>query len=434
MGAEKDIIVAVELGSTSIRAIAGKKQINGDMQVLAFAEVQSVNAIRKGTIDNIDKTSQAISSVVKRLSDQLEVEIVRVYVGLGGQSMHAEHNTVCRNFPEKTKITNVIVDNMRDSNSSVEYPNSHILEVVPQEYRIGMRAVNDPVGMMSEQLEIDFLNVVARHDLSENIETCVRNAGLELVEILNAPLCLAECQLSSSERHSGCALINIGAHTTTVSVYKNDILRHLAVLPLGGENATADIATEVKDMDESEALKCKYGTAYHEDTNAAGQPISISYNRKIMDTEVKNYTAARYEEIICNVGEQLKGHDGLISGLALTGGGSLISNIEEAFKQYIKWNGNVIVRKGLPANVQLAPGVTLPHYSQLHTLIALLQKGDRSCAVEPAPIIEPVIVEPETPVEPEPVPEKPEGDKDKKPKKSSILTWLKKTLEPSEDE
>lgn len=447
MGVEKDIIVAVELGSTSIRAIAGKKQLDGNMQVVAFAEERSANAIRKGTIDNIDKTTQAISNVVRKVGDQVGLAIARIYVGLAGQSMHAERNVIRKTFPEKTKITNVVVDEMWDINSNSEYANANILEVIPQEFRIGNRIVSEPVGMQSDQLEIDFLNVVARRDLKENIETCVRNAGLELVEVLNAPLCLADGQLSSSERHSGCALVNIGGDTTTVSVYKNDILRHLTVIPLGASHVTADIESLNIEAEEAESLKRRFGVAYVEDADATGQPISISYNRRVLDTDIRNYSAARYEEIIMNIGEQLKGRDDLISGIILTGGGAQVACLEEAFRQYIKWRGNIAIRKGLPTNVELAPNTTLPEVSTLHTLIALLQKGDQNCASPMDPIVEPALEEEisaaaegegKEAVAETPEPAKEEESKPKKPKGpsfgSKLKTMLNKMLTADEDE
>lgn len=385
MGVEKDVIVAVELGSTIIRAIAGKRQLDGAMQVLAYAEERSANTIRKGVIDNIDKTTQAIASVVRQLSEKLDMRIVRVYVGIAGQSLHTERNVVPRMFAEKIKITNELIDEMKDTNQGVVYPNSRILEVVPQEYRIGNRSVDDPVGLQSEQIEAVFLNVVARKELYESIETCVRNAGVELADILIAPLCLADSQLPRDERRSGCALVNIGAETTTVVVYKNGIMRHLAVIPLGGANVTADISTIVNmERDEAERLKLKYGTAFYvSEEKEARQEVAISFSRKVSESALKQYAAARYEEIICNVGEQLNGQDDLICGVALTGGGALAADIITAFAEYIKWDANKIhLRKGLPSDVELASGMTLPDVNLLHTVIALLQKGDQNCVEE----------------------------------------------------
>ena len=179
MAAEKDIIVALELATTSIRAIAGQRMPDGTMQVLAFAEENAANCIRKGIIDNIDKTTQAISRVLGQIGLQLGQTISRIYVGLSGQSLHSVHNHIQRAFSEKTQISNGLIDQLMDTNRGVVYTNSEILEVIPQEYKVGNRAVPDTdiVGMQIEQLEANFLNIIARNSLAENIENCVNSAG-----------------------------------------------------------------------------------------------------------------------------------------------------------------------------------------------------------------------------------------------------------------
>ena len=173
MAAEKDIIVALELATTSIRAIAGQRMPDGTMQVLAFAEENASNCIRKGVIDNIDKTTQAISRVLGQVGLQLGQTISRVYVGLSGQSLHSVQNRIQRAFTEKTQITNALIDQLMDTNHGVVYTDSQILEVIPQEYKVGNRAETDIVGMQVEQMEANFLNIIARNSLAENIEKCV---------------------------------------------------------------------------------------------------------------------------------------------------------------------------------------------------------------------------------------------------------------------
>lgn len=139
MAAEKDIIVALELATTSIRAIAGQRMSDGTMQVLAFAEENSSHCIRKGIIDNIDKTTQAISRVLGQIGLQLGQTISRIYVGLGGQSLHSRQNHIQRSFDERTQIANSLIDQLMDTNRGMVYTDSEILEVVPQEYRVGNR-------------------------------------------------------------------------------------------------------------------------------------------------------------------------------------------------------------------------------------------------------------------------------------------------------
>ena len=241
MGAEKDIIIAVELASSAIRAIAGKREPDGSMQVLAFAQEEASNTIRKGIIDNIDKTTQALTRVVATLGDKLKVRVKSVYIGLGGQSLRTVRNRVLLQFDGLELLSHKTIDKMRDTNSGVVYPNAQIKEVVPQEFTIGNRSIADPVGMQAESIEANFINIIARSTLEENIRKCVAGAGLEVQEVLISPLCLADALLTANEKRSGCALVDIGADTTTVSVYSNNLLRHLCVIPLGGSNVTSDI-------------------------------------------------------------------------------------------------------------------------------------------------------------------------------------------------
>ena len=129
-----------------------------------------------------------------------------------------------------------------DTNRGVVYTDSEILEVIPQEYKVGNRTYPDIVGVQVEQMEANFLNVIARNSLAENIEKCVKGAGFEIAELLITPLALGNSILSASEKRSGCALVDLGADTTTISVYSNNMLRKLVVVPLGANNATMDIA------------------------------------------------------------------------------------------------------------------------------------------------------------------------------------------------
>ena len=383
MGAEKDIIVAVELGSKAIRAAAGKREPNGTMQILAIAQEEASNAIRKGLVDSIDKTTQTISHVVDMINTQLGIRTTRIYAGLSGQSLHTKANAVPCQLPEKTQISARIIDQLMETNSGVVYPDSKILDVVPQEYNIGPRKVTDPIGMVTNQVEAHYMNVVARDILSDNIELSVHNAGLELAELLISPICLADALLSSNEKRSGCALVDMGADTTTVLVYTNNILRHLAVIPLGGSNVTADISSKGVETEEAEALKLKYGTASHKDDagNEKKENIKLSFGRSISEEELQEIIESRYEEIIFNAGHQIHDfNDKLLSGLVLTGGASRIKGVTEAFSSAIHFDKQVRMYKGLPKDIVLAPSVKISENDNYNTLFALLLKGDQPCA------------------------------------------------------
>ena len=384
MGAEKDIIIAVELASTAIRAIAGKREPDGSMQVLAFAQEESPNTIRKGIIDNIDKTTQALTRVVAKLNEKLGVKVNSVYVGLGGQSLRSVHNRVLLQFDGLELLSHKTIDKMCDTNSGVVYPNAEIKEVVPQEFTIGSRSVVDPVGMQAEMIEANFINIIARNTLEENIRKCINAAGLEVQEILISPLCQANTLLTPNEKRSGCALVDMGADTTTVSVYVNNILRHLCVIPIGGSNVTSDITSLKVEAEEAEELKKKYGTAFRPDNEVkTGQKISLSFDRTEDEEKLQEIVEARYEEIVANVWHHISPYkDKMLSGIVLTGGAARIPDLPQAFARQTGGELNLRIAKGLPENVTISFGVQVGEPDRLYTLYALLLEGKENCVGE----------------------------------------------------
>lgn len=443
MGAEKDIIIAVELASTAIRAIAGKREPDGSMQVLAFAQEESPNTIRKGVIDNIDKTTQALSRVVARLGEKLNVRVNSIYVGLGGQSLRSVHNRVLLQFDGLELLSHKTIDKMRDTNSGVVYPNAEIKEVVPQEFTIGSRSVIDPVGMQAEAIEANFVNIIARTTLEENIRKCVTAAGLEVQEVLISPLCLANALLTANEKRSGCALVDMGADTTTVSVYVNNILRHLCVIPLGGSNVTSDITSLKVEAEEAEELKKKYGTAYRSDSeDKTGQKVSLSFGRTEDEEKLQEIVEARYEEIIANVCHHISAYkDKMLSGIILTGGAARIPDLPKAFSRQTGGDLNVRIAKGLPDNVNVSFGVQVGDPDRLYTLYSLLLAGKENCVGEVSEDPVQKTFDFEKKEEPEPIivetPEEPETQEEpEKPKKQSSFSRVWKMIKDSlsEDE
>ena len=388
------------------------------MQIKAIVEENAYNCIRKGVIDNIDKTTQAITRVLGQLSLNLSQDIRRVYVGLSGQSLHSVINKVQQQFTEKTQVTNSIIDQIMDTNRSKHYADSEILEVIPQEYQVGSRTEADVVGMQSEQLEARFLNIIARRSLQENIEKCVHDAGYEIAELLIAPLALADTLLSAAEKRSGCALVDLGADTSTVSIYTKNILRKLCVIPLGGNNVTNDIASCLSvESEEAEALKLRHGYAWRTfTTNEDTKTISISHDRSIDEDKLSDIIQARYEEILMNVWSQLQADKNkLVSGITFTGGASQIRYLQDAFQKFSHTDKTVRIAK-MPSDISTAPGIHLADNGRMNTLVALLLHGDQNCVsrnkAEDTKPKEPLPkVEPEPKPKPEPVKEEPKPQK-----------------------
>lgn len=383
MEAKNDIIVALEFGTSSIRGIAGRKRQDGSVQILGLEKEDALDSIQKGVIYNIDRTTLAIHNIVARLSDKLGVNITRAYVGLAGQSLHTEPNTNKRNMETLVKVTPELVDNMLDINRQTQYNGADILDVIVQEYQVGQKLTTDPVGIQCDSIEARFLNVVAKTSLRENIEKCMRNANVTIADFIISPLALADALLTPTEKRSGCALADFGAGTTTISYYKENILRKLVVLPLGGDTITGDIMNVLQvDQEEAERLKRKYGLAYSPTLIEQPKHIAISNDRVADENQLLGIIAARQEEIVANVGNQLKDVvPNMLSGIIFTGGGAQMGDMVTAITQFTKIT-RVKSARSLIVSAEVADGVSAPQGTSFDTLIALLMKGEVSCTEE----------------------------------------------------
>ena len=383
--ASTDFIVAIELGSSKISGIAGKKLPDGSIQVLAMATENASNCIRKGVIYNLDKTTKSLTSIIKKLESTLKASIGKVYIGMGGQSLRTIRNTEVRHLNEETKISQELIDSLKDSNRAVPIVGYQILGVAPQEYKVGNDLIAEPVGVQTDHIEARFLNIVARKNMKENITRCCDLVPIEIAEDaedLISPLALADAVLTSSEKRSGCVLVDFGADTTTVSVYKNNILRHLAVIPLGGNNITRDICSQQIEEEDAEALKIRFAHAYTEpkETDDENKTYNLDGRCSINAILLEDIVEARLNEILDNVANQiaLSGYDTkLLAGAIITGGGINLKNMEEAF---IKRTKIEKLRVAKDTQVSLK-GLEVKKDGSNNTLIALLASGKENCCL-----------------------------------------------------
>ena len=152
--ATNDLVVAIELGSSKIAGAVGRKCADGSLQVLAYADEPVSGSVRRGVVYNIDQTAQALSNLINRLEPELgNYTIEQAYVGVGGYTLHSEHNTVVRTFEEETRVAETMVDEMEEENAYKQYPGYGMLMMVSQEYKIGNNLLNDPVGVNCTQVE-----------------------------------------------------------------------------------------------------------------------------------------------------------------------------------------------------------------------------------------------------------------------------------------
>ena len=391
-----DFIVAIELGSAKISGIAGKKLPDGSIQILATASESASDCIRKGVIYNLDKTTQSLTSIIKKLESTLKASIGKVYIGMGGQSLRTIRNTEVRHMDEETKISQELIDSLKDSNRAVPIVGYQILGVAPQEYKVGNDLIVEPVGVQTDHIEARFLNIIARKNVKENVTKCCDLVPIEIAEDaedLIAPLALADAVLTSSEKRSGCVLVDFGADTTTVSVYKNNILRHLAVIPLGGNNITRDICSQQIEEEDAEALKLRFAQAYIEpkENEDENKTYNLDGRCSINAILLEDIVEARLNEILDNVAHQIaiSGYENkLLAGAIITGGATNMMNMEEAFIKRTKMEK---LRVAKDTHITLK-GLEIKKDGSNNTLIALLAAGKENCCliIPEQPKVEPV--------------------------------------------
>jgi cell division protein FtsA len=378
----KEFIVAIELGSSKITGIAGKKNLDGSITVLSVVKEDSTLCIRKGVVYNIDKTVQCLTNIVNKLETNLKSKIAQVYVGVGGQSIRSVKNIIAKDLPADTIVSVDMINELMDANRNMTYTDQEILDAATQEYKVDNQYQLDPVGIQCTRLEGNFLNILWRKAYYRNLNKCFDNAGIAIAEMYLAPLALADNVLTEAEKRSGCALIDFGAETTTISVYFKNILRHLAVIPLGSNNITKDIATLQIEEKDAEMMKLKYASAYT-DSNEIDNTLTlpIDPDRTIESRKFIDIVEARLEEIIENAWFQIPNEfaDKLLGGIILTGGGSNMKNIDRAFRNYTHIE-KIRIAKFVTPTINAKSEDMTAHDGTMNTVLGLLSKGDMNCA------------------------------------------------------
>lgn len=382
---DKDFIVAIELASSKITGVAGQKK-DGTMQILAYAEEDTAGCIKRGVVYNIEKTYQSLNNIISKLEAVLKTKIQRAYVGLGGQSMRSYKCVIKRNLLTQSYISNDLIDAIRQESYEIPFADCEVLDNYPQEFVVDSNIIADPVGVMGTNVEGEFLDVIAKNKLRANVSTVFANAGVDIVEELISPLHLANNVLTDAEKRSGCALIDLGADTTTLVVYKNNIVRYLVTIPLGSNNINKDLATIPIDEAETEEVKLKYGDACQEaeviDENEV-QFYTTTDGRQIEVSQIKSVIEARMGEIIANVSNQIVNSDysgKLLAGLVITGGGSNMKNIVKAFVKSTKVDKVRLANKvnQIVAKTSSASAIKLDK-AESTSIISLLLSGTVPC-------------------------------------------------------
>ncbi|WP_339867935.1 cell division protein FtsA [uncultured Algoriphagus sp.] len=338
----KELIVGLDIGTTKICVIVGRKNEYGKLEVLGMGKAVS-DGVDRGVVTNIDKTVHAIEKAVEEASEMANVDIADVIVGIAGQHIQSkiQSGSIMRQ-PTDDEIT---IEDVRRLSSEMENilipPGNTIIHVMPQDYTVDYEGgIKDPVGMSGTRLEADFHIITAQTTAINNINRCVRRADLVSKQLILEPLASSLSVLSDDEKEAGVCLVDIGGGTTDIAIFYENIIRHTAVIPLGGNIITKDIKEGCMVMqNQAELLKTKFGKAITEEANP-NEIVSIPglRNRAPKEISIRNLASiiqARMEEIIEIVQNEImqSGHyKKLAGGIVLTGGGSQMQFISQLFE------------------------------------------------------------------------------------------------------
>ncbi|HLT08921.1 MAG TPA: cell division protein FtsA [Cyclobacteriaceae bacterium] len=336
------IVVGLDIGTTKICAIVGRKNEFGKLEVLGMGKAVSEGVIR-GIVTNIDKTVNAIQKAVADASEMADVDIAEVIVGIAGQHIRSSvhHGVIIRN-PKDDEIT---VEDVRrianDMENIVVPPGNSIIHVMPQDYTVDYEdGIKDPVGMSGARLEADFHIITAQTTAINNINRCVKRADLISKDLILEPLASSLSVLSDLDKEAGVCLVDIGGGTTDIAIFYDNIIRHTAVIPFGGNIITSDIKEGCMVMqNQAELLKTKFGKAIAEEANP-NEIVSIPglRNRPAKEISIRNLSSiiqARMEEIIEMVQSEIVAsgmYKKLAGGIVLTGGGAMLNGVSQLFE------------------------------------------------------------------------------------------------------
>lgn len=367
-----EIVVGLDIGTTKIAAIVGRRNELGKIEVLGSGKTESIG-VSRGVVSNIEKTVQSISKAIKEAEDKSNVDIKYVNVGIAGQHIKSiqQRGNIMRNSYEDEISQNDIDKLIENMYKLVMQPGEEIIDVIPQEYIVDDEAgIKDPVGMAGIKLEANFHIITGQVAAAKNINRCVTKAGMHVEDLILEPLASADAVLSEEEKEAGVVLVDIGGGTTDIAIFQDGIIRHSAVIPLGGSIITEDIKEGCSIIrSQAEALKVKFGSTLA-DKNRDEEVISIPglRGRPPKEITLKNLASiiqARMEEIVEHVYYEIKksGYEKkLIAGMVITGGGAQLKHIS----QLAEFKTGLDTRIGYP-NEHLASSVpeeiTSPQFS-----------------------------------------------------------------------
>lgn len=409
--AKEKYIAALEISSSKVIGAVGIAGKSGQLEIIAVEQEKSSDTVRYGQIQNIEETYNLTNYVLERLERRSNIsprEITGVYVGLSGRSLRSISINVSLGLPDDTDISEAIVDRLKTKALEADVDSSlEIVDAVPRIFKVGKTETDRPIGMVGNTISATYDLIVARPAIRSNLRRVLKDRlGLEIKGIMVTPLVTGAIALSDQEKKLGCMLVDIGAETTSVTIYTKGNLVYFATLPLGGRNITRDLMSLNELEEKAEEFKLNFGNAV-----APINPSQEKIGRHRM-SQISELVVARSEEIVANIVEQIS-YAGLTDkdipeGIVLCGGGSRLNGIMDLF---IKFTSLKVRMASLPSSVRIADpmGQGLETLEIAAIMYAGSEMSDEDCLGLSAT--------PQPDHTPDPVPETEEDDKQQRPQK-----------------
>jgi cell division protein FtsA len=384
---DKELLVALDIGTSKIVAIVGEVQEDGEVEVIGFGSHPS-RGLKKGVVVNIESTVHSIQRAVEEAELMAGCEIQSVYTGIAGSHVRSLNSHGIVGIRDR-EVGPGDVDRVIDAARAVPIPaDQRILHVLPQEFIIdGQEGIRDPIGMSGVRLEARVHMVTGAASAAQNIVKCVQRCGLEVEDIVLEQLASSFSVLTEDEKELGACLVDIGGGTTDIAVFHDGAIKHTAVIPIAGDQVTNDIAISLRTPTQyAEEIKIKYACALSQlanrDETIEVPSVGDRPSRRLARHTLAEVVEPRYEELFTLIANELRRsnfEDIIAAGVVLTGGSSKMEGAVELAEEVF----HMPVRLGMPQFVKgLGEVVRNPiHATGVGILIYARDKAERGVDV-----------------------------------------------------
>ncbi len=374
-----DLVVGIDVGTTKIATLVG--EVRGDSLHVVGVGVEPARGIRKGMISDVQEATAAITASVRKAERTSGYEIGRAYVSVAGGHVSSINSRGVVGVGGTRGITQADLDRALEAAQAIAIPhNREVLHVIPRTYSVDeQEGVRNPIGLHGFRLEVETHIITASISSVRNLEQCIEAAGVYVDRFILNPLAAGEVVLTAPEREMGVMVIDIGGGTSDLAIFIEDTVWHTAVVSVGGNHITADVAHGLRlPLSLAESVKVRYGHAYPRNVDPSEsfmvQPFGEERPTRVMRSDLAYIIQARVEEIFSLILQEVKrsGYDGLLpAGAVLTGGTSALPGIREVASDVLR----MPVRLARPEKLTgLADSIRGPAFS---TTVGLLHLGLR---------------------------------------------------------